>query len=315
MRKILRKLYDFLLGIMIIPLGYFLLNYKRRGPVNHPFTTSILKKIGIFPIIEHYYEPKFNFSSKEKIKYEQRHLSSVNMNSIKQLKLLNKLKFSNEIIKLNFKKKTKNFGFYIKNGSFEECDSEIYYQILRYFKPNKVIEIGSGYSTLVCLEAGKKNFEENNKKTNLTCIEPFENKWLKNYGVKVIRKKLEEIDIDWKNEFKKNDIIFLDSSHIIRPNGDVLKFFLEILPKLSSGVIVHIHDIFTPKNYRSDWIFKLFRLWNEQYILEAILANSKNYEIILSLNFLKKKYYKQLKLKAPNLTKASEPSSIYLKVL
>ena len=155
------------------------------------------------------------------------------MNSIKQLKLLNKLKFSNEIIKLNFKKKTKNFGFYIKNGSFEECDSEIYYQILRYFKPNKVIEIGSGYSTLVCLEAGKKNFEENNKKTNLTCIEPFENKWLKNYGVKVIRKKLEEIDIDWKNEFKKNDIIFLDSSHIIRPNGDVLKFFLEILPKLS----------------------------------------------------------------------------------
>tara|TARA_B100001778_G_C18516657_1_gene596803 strand:- start:153 stop:1100 length:948 start_codon:yes stop_codon:yes gene_type:complete len=315
MKKVLRKLFDFLLGILIVPLGYIILQYKKRGPINHPFTTSILQKIGIFPIMDHYYEPKFNFSSREKINYKQRYLNSINMNSNKQLKLLNKLKFSKEIVNLNFNKKTDNFGFYLKNGSFEECDSEIYYQILRYFKPKKVVEIGSGYSTLVCLEANKKNFDENNLKTKLTCIEPFENKWLKDYGVKVIRKKLEDINIDWKNEFKKNDIIFLDSSHIIRPNGDVLKFFLEILPQLSSGVIVHIHDIFTPRNYRSDWIFKLFRLWNEQYILEAILANSKNYEVMLSLNFLKKKFYRQLKPKAPNLKKSSEPSSIYLKVL
>ena len=69
---------------------------------------------------------------------------------------------------------------------------------------------------------------------------------------------------------------FLDSSHIIRPDGDVVKFYLEILPNLKSGVIVHIHDIFTPKNYLANWTFDKVRLWNEQYLLEGILANSKN---------------------------------------
>ena len=84
---------------------------------------------------------------------------------------------------------------------------------------------------------------------------------------------------------------FLDSSHIIRPDGDVVKFYLEILPNLKSGVIIHIHDIFTPKNYLANWTFDKVRLWNEQYLLEGILANSKRYEILLSLNYLKNNYY------------------------
>ena len=95
----------------------------------------------------------------------------------------------------------------------------------------------------------------------------------------------------------------------------MLKFYLEILPNLKSGVIIHIHDIFTPKNYLPNWTFDKMRLWNEQYLLEGILLNSNKYEILLSLNYLKNNYYEELLKKCPYLKKETEPGSIYLRVI
>ncbi len=310
MKNFFRKLYDIFLGILIIPCSLVLLKYKKRAPQNHPFATFILKKIGIFPIINHYYEPKFNFTIQEEKVHKKRNLKSIKLNVPQQLNLLKKLKFASEIKDLFVNKKTKNYNFYINNGSFEECDSEIYYQMIRHLKPKKIIEIGSGHSTLICLEAIKKN----NFFTDLTCIEPFENKWLEKLKIKVLRKKLENTNINWSKKLNKNDILFIDSSHIIKPDGDVLKFYLEILPRLKKGVVVHIHDIFTPKNYNYDWVFKHLRLWNEQYLLEGILSNSNRYEVLLSLNFLKNKYFGNLKKSSPFLKKKTEPASIYLRV-
>ena len=130
------------------------------------------------------------------------------------------------------------------------------------------------------------------------CIEPYEIEWLERLNVKVIREIVEKTDIAIFSTLDKNDILFIDSSHIIRPQGDVLFEYLEILPILKQGVLVHIHDIFTPEDYPDDWI-KNAVFWNEQYLLEAFLSFNNNFRIIAAVNFLKNNNYDQLSSKCP----------------
>ena len=314
MRKYLLTIYDIFLSAFIFFSNWAYIKYRKRKPKELPFTTKVLKKSGVFPITNHYYEPKFDFTENEKNIYIERNLSSIKFEEMNQLKFLENFVYAKELKDLNLREGSTNYNFKLNNGSFEEGDAEIYYQIIRYLKPSKIIEVGSGHSTLIGLEAISKNLNDKTN-TKLLCIEPYENKWLDNLDIEIIRKPLEKIIIKWDEILNKGDIFFIDSSHIIRPDGDVLKFYLEILPRLKSGVIVHIHDIFTPKNYLNEWTFDFVRLWNEQYLLEGILSNSNKYEILLSLNLLKNKYFSNLKKTCPFLTNKHEPGSIYLRVL
>ena len=149
----------------------------------------------------------------------------------------------------------------------------------------------------------------------MTCIEPYENKWLEKLGVNIIRKKIEDIDLDWNNELNAGDILFIDSSHIIRPQGDVLKIYFEIIPMLKRGVIIHIHDIFTPKNYLKAWVVDQVRFWNEQYLVESLLMNNNKLKVLLASNYLKNHHYEEFKLYCPYMEDAIEPSSFYIEVL
>lgn len=132
-------------------------------------------------------------------------------------------------------------------------------------------------------------------------------------GVSVIRKKVEDIDISFFLQLEEDDILFIDSSHVIRPEGDVLFEYLELLPSLKKGVIVHIHDIFSPRNYSSECLKTDIRFWNEQYIVEAFLTNNTSWEIIASLNYLHHNHREELKKVCPFLTVEKEPGSFYIK--
>ena len=112
---------------------------------------------------------------------------------------------------------------------------------------------------------------------------------------------------------ENGDILFIDSSHVIRPQGDVLFEYLEVLPSLNKGVIVHIHDIFSPKDYPEAWIKNEVKFWNEQYLLEAFLYSNTDWEIIGALNFLHHNYYEKLKETCCYLTPDREPGSFYIK--
>jgi len=159
------------------------------------------------------------------------------------------------------------------------------------------------------------NIKENPKNICvLLCIEPYEMKWLESLDIKVIREKVENVDKQIFLELGQNDILFIDSSHMIRPQGDVLVEYLEILPVLKSGVLIHIHDIFTPKDYSDDWVRRDIRLWNEQYILESFLTCNEQFEIIGALNYLNYNYYAELAEKCPILKneKNSDPGSFWI---
>src|SRR5690606_23330735 len=118
------------------------------------------------------------------------------------------------------------------------------------------------------------------------CIEPFENPWLDASGATIIRRPLEEVDRDLFASLGDGDVLFIDSSHVIRPQGDVLIELLEIVPSLQPGVFVHVHDIFTPRDYPARWVKDEVRFWNEQYLLEALLSCSTSFRVVGALNHL-----------------------------
>ncbi|MBM3437339.1 MAG: class I SAM-dependent methyltransferase, partial [Bacteroidetes bacterium] len=177
----------------------------------------------------------------------------------------------------------------------------------------------SGFSTLMALKGIEKNRSEDSAYScNMMCIEPYEMEWLEKTEATIIRKKVEDIEMSFFGKLDKNDILFIDSSHIIRPQGDVLFIYLQILPVIRPGVFIHIHDIFTPKDYLDEWIFGNIRLWNEQYLVEAFLSYNENFKITGALNYLRHNHYQEFAAKCPVLKKhiesgtEREPGSLWL---
>lgn len=298
MEKLLSESLFQFIDLIISPftfLGSVLLWFiRRRGIGRFPIAKKIFLRVGIFPIRDHYYEPLFSPKYLTKSLNDDRHLPAIDWNVDEQLKLLNCFDYNHELTKFP-QNKAINVDYYFDNESYGPGDSEMLYNMIRYFKPRKIIEIGSGYSTLMANNAITENLKEiHDYQCDHICVEPYEFPWLEAKGVQVIRKKVEEIDLSFFTQLDKNDLLFIDSSHIIRPQGDVLFEYLEVLPILKTGVIVHIHDIFSPKDYKSDWILKDVRFWNEQYLLEAFLSFNNSYKILSALNFLHQKHYNEL---------------------
>lgn len=323
MKAMLKKLLLFLnlpidLAFLILafPAAWVLLAYRRIGSGRLPLTTRELKSIGLFPIRDHYYEPLFNESNLKEPLSKDRDLPGIDLNVAGQLAFFDKLTFSSELIEMDLKREALGLGdFCIDNPSFASGDAEFLYQFIRATKPRRVIEIGSGNSTRIARLALLKNASESNRKAEQTCIEPYEMSWLESLTeIEVIRKRVEDCDFDWSKELKAGDLLFVDSSHMIRPQGDVLHEYLDIFPRLAPGVNIHIHDIFLPKDYLHLWIVDEVRFWNEQYLLEALLSNTDRYEVIGALNYLKHHNYEQLKGVCPYLTAEREPGSFYMRV-
>lgn len=268
------------------------------------------------PIDDHYYQPLINPKKHlKKSLREDRNLPAIDFNVNEQLSLLSRFDFNDEMLLFPMLRNTKVNTFFYENGSYLSGDAEYLYNMLRHFKPSKIIEIGCGYSTLMAINAVDKNRTENaDYRCEHICIEPFEMPWLETKGVTVIRDKVEDVNVSVFEQLGENDVLFIDSSHIIRPQGDVLFEYLEILPVLKPGVLVHIHDIFSPGDYLDLWIYKQHILWNEQYLLEAFLSFNSGFKVIAATNFLSKHYREAFSQKCPVFARQSgrEPGAFWI---
>lgn len=314
--KILIKKTLPIFDVAVLPLVYpaaWLMKIIRIVGVQYlPICKNALMNIGVFPIRNHYYEPQFDNRNKESEFSRNRNLPGINWNIAEQLEMLKNLRFSRELEDIPLSK-PKSLQFYFNNGAFESGDAEYWYQMIRYMKPRRIFEIGSGNSTLMAARAIRLNQKEDpSYKCEHVCIEPYEMAWLDSLEVSVLRSKVEDVELSFFSRLKEHDILFIDSSHIIRPQGDVLFEYLELLPSLNKGVIVHIHDIFSPKNYLNQWLENEVRFWNEQYLLEAFLSNNDSWKIVGALNYLHHNHYDKFKLVAPFLTSDREPGSFYI---
>jgi hypothetical protein len=166
------------------------------------------------------------------------------------------------------------------NGYLPGLDIIGIYTMLARFKPKRYIEIGSGNSTRVAHKA----FIEKDLSTEFICIDPKPRAEVDQLPNRMIREPFENVNLDIVAELNANDILFLNNSHRILPNSDSMVFFMEILPRLKRGVIVHLHDIYLPYDYPQ---FMCDRFYSEQYALAIyLLANPDKYETILPNYFI-----------------------------
>ncbi|MDY6854435.1 MAG: class I SAM-dependent methyltransferase [Thermodesulfobacteriota bacterium] len=182
---------------------------------------------------------------------------------------------------------TNEWDYFIDNSSFPVGDAFILHSMIKHFKPKKIFEVGSGFSTLVMAKAITSPQE-------LVSINPFPGEFESLFKTgfpgfkRLIKKPVEDINLDFFDELEANDILFIDSSHVVRPIGDVVFLYLEVIPRLKQGVIIHSHDIFLPGHIPKDWIFEQHRFWTEQYLLWALLSFNTEFEILFSAQYMKK---------------------------
>jgi hypothetical protein len=180
--------------------------------------------------------------------------------------------------------------FYTENNSFSFGCAASLYSILRYYRPRKVFEIGSGNSSLIFSQALQRNLTDGYP-CEYTVIDPYPGPLVKD-GLpsltNIISERVELIDISLFESLQENDLLFIDSGHTVRTGGDVNFLFLEVLPRIAPGVIVHIHDINLPYEYPEVYFvnpsFRMF--WTEAYLLQAFLAFNAQFEILLAMNYL-----------------------------
>ena len=282
-----------------------------------PVSEKIFMSVGVLPIRDQYYQPLINPRKHlQKPLNAPRVLPGIQWNIDEQLTLLKTFHYQEELraIPMN-EKDAQPLAFYYNNPSLCPADAEFLYSIIRHFKPRRVIEVGCGYSTRLAVQAEKKNLAENAERAcTHICIEPYEMPWLEKLDVQVMRSKVEDVPLATFSQLEAGDILFIDSSHIIRPQGDVLFEFLEILPTLKPGVLIHVHDVFSPRDYLADWIMDQHCQWNEQYLLEAFLSFNSQFRIIGAVNLLKKEHGKALEDKCPTTATrpADEPGSFWM---
>ena len=166
------------------------------------------------------------------------------------------------------------------NGFLPGLDIMVLYTMIGLKNPLKYVEIGSGNSTKVVLKA----IDDFRLPTRITSIDPYPRTDIDGLAHTSIRKPFENIDFSFIFNLRPNDILFIDNSHRVLPNSDAMVFFMEVLPKLPVGVIVHIHDIYLPYDYPQ---FMCDRFYSEQYLLAAfIMANPQRYHTLMPNYFV-----------------------------
>jgi hypothetical protein len=283
-----------------------------RWPGKLPLCTWIFDCLRVYPIRHHYYSPLVYASDLRASLAHERVINGLDLNPGEQLDLLANFDFRDELMAIP-SSGSSALAFGYENGLFGVGDAEYYYSLIRYFKPKNILEIGSGQSTLLARLAIEANRRENPLyNCEQICVEPFEQPWLEEIGVTVHRTKIEELDVTIVDRLLTNDILFIDSSHVLRPQGDVIHEYLNLIGRLRLGVLIHVHDVFTPRDYPDQWVVHDRKLWNEQYFLEAFLCFNKSFKIIGALNWLWHNHPNNLARACPLLSaKGGEPGSFW----
>jgi hypothetical protein len=175
--------------------------------------------------------------------------------------------------------------YHTANPMFPLLDAWVLQAMLRHARPKRMIEIGCGWSSLV---AARVNREHLGGEMELTCIDPYPPDFLSNdvEGIStVIDAPVEELGVDRFLDLGANDVLFVDSTHTVKTGGDVSFLFGQVLPRLSGGVLVHVHDIFLPSDYPQEWVLAGWA-WNEQYLVQSFLAFNAAFEVVLSVAWL-----------------------------
>jgi hypothetical protein len=155
--------------------------------------------------------------------------------------------------------------------------------MVRHIKPKRIIEVGGGHSSRVLAAALEQNLNVDGVRGTLLTIDPHPDRFPKEAlsdRVQLISASVQSVDMDVFLTLADGDFLFLDSTHIVGIGSDVVREYLEILPRIHRGVLIHAHDIFIPSEYPQDLVLKNLSFWSEQYLLEALLMFNQRFEVL-----------------------------------
>lgn len=184
---------------------------------------------------------------------------------------------------------TEPYRFHFDNPLFGPHDASVLFSMLLAFQPKRVIEVGCGYSSCLLLDTNETFFGNT---IHLTFIDPSLEDLRSLFGSKgagaarQYAQKLQDVPLAVFEELQANDILFLDSSHVLKTGSDVNHYLFHILPLLRPGVLIHIHDILYPFEYPEGWVLEEKRSWNEAYAVRAFLEYNSCFEIVYWTNFV-----------------------------
>lgn len=167
-------------------------------------------------------------------------------------------------------------------GEYGEIESNVYYCIVRRFRPKRIVEVGSGISAVYALSAAEAD-RSRPAPLHLTCIDPFPSAGLRRLAgegrIALVERIVQEADPGLFSELEGDDILFIDSTHTVKLGGDVNYLVLEVLPRLAKGVLVHFHDIPWPMPAFAPLDDLTFA--QEEALVRAFLAFNRDFEILL----------------------------------
>lgn len=223
----------------------------------------------------------------------ERDLRGLSLNKADQLALLYDLEHLYVDIPY-ITENTTGLRYYFNNNTFEYSDAIFLHLLIRHFRPKRIIEVGSGFSSAVMLDTNELFF---NNSIDLTFIEPYAERLKRlmkpaDFGrVTLVEKKLQDVETTLFGQLEAGDMLFVDSTHVSKTGSDVNVILFDLLPVLPEGVLIHFHDVFYPFEYPKDWVVGWSGFgWNEIYLLRAFLTHNDKYRIILFNTYLEYLY-------------------------
>jgi predicted O-methyltransferase YrrM len=243
-------------------------------------------------------------------------LPGIEMNEPEQLALLDRLgaSYGKEWAELPLTRAQSRDGFYLENAHFETVDAELYYGLIRERAPRKILEIGSGFSTRLALMALEKNRLSGSPGV-ITLCDPRPPDWARagTGGIdRIIPLPVQELTLGEFTDLEAGDILFIDSSHVLAIGSDVQFLFLEALPRLGPGVLIHVHDIFFPAEYPRYWVRERLRFWNEQYLLQAFLAFNPRFRVVWASHWMAVRHPERLSRSIRSFGPGRSPGSFWM---
>jgi hypothetical protein len=210
---------------------------------------------------------------------------------------------SHYVPELEWNSRPSDDSYHYNNGFFESCDAEVAYCMVRDWKPRRIIEIGSGFSTRAMAEALRANRERDGVAGELITVDPYPERLPSNglrSQITVVPERVQHLDLSLFETLRADDILFIDSSHVVSTGSDVVREYLQILPRLKPGVLVHVHDIFLPSDYPRNAVLENLWFWSEQYLLQAFLSFNPEFEVLWSASAMQLSHSRLLDQCFPN---------------
>lgn len=268
-----------------------------RNIARHGYGGNICLRWGFLPLPVHYYSPVPDIEDlrRRKVWTKKTTLTGIDFNPTNQIALLHRLgeRYGKECQWPTFPTANPaDFHLAVDNFSYG-CASALH-TMIREYRPRHIIEIGSGNSSKIISKALEMNSPKI-RYDGYTIIDPYPKDYIKDGMLKNSRLRSERVELIEPSFFDalgENDILFIDSSHVVKIADDVNFLYLEILPRLNPGVVVHVHDITLPDEYPSVYALRerSRQFWTEQYLLQAFLTHNAKFEILMAMHYLQRYY-------------------------